>query len=226
MEARRLVLLVWALVTLVASMFASLLAPALARGEERSTRAAAVGAPLPELTTLTESASAADSAEPPEPAPFSPPPWLTPPDAAPGAVVSSEETAAKDPAVDRIARAFDLDAVTVKESTRAEIDDVAIASDIRGPNHPDSDASVDVQLASATALPRLDPRLIALRKEVEQLAEQSRSVVDLTEVIRRCGGEHRSFPDTRNQRALATVVSWAYNRRGEMHAERGDDRTA
>ena len=165
--------------------------------------AESVGQPLPALPSAvskstTTSAEITDAPAPQEPAPLALPPWL----------VTPEPTAK----ADDIAAAFDIRDIQI---------------DIPDPN---AQVATDVQLASATS--RVDDtRTAAILATAEKLASDARSMGDLNDLIELCAGTgtlgvgSQPSPAIRNPK-VARVLAWAFNRRGEMRAEQGDDRTA
>lgn len=85
----------------------------------------------------------------------------------------------------------------------------------------------DDQLQQASTNPT-SPRgqhLLTLYAEAERMAGRGRSATDLTDLIERCeqAGEKLKLADDAQ---LTRLTSWAYNRRGELHAAAGQPRQA
>jgi len=162
-----------------------------------------VGQPLPALSKSTTTSAIVTDQEPPreppqEPEPLALPTWL----------VSPEPTAK----ADDIAAAFDLRNVTI---------DVP---------QPASATPEGVRRASAQSHVR-DAQTATLLASAEKLASEARTMGDVNDLIELCTGsstlgvDSSSLPAARNP-AVAGVLAWAYNRRGELHTEQGDPRTA
>ncbi|TWT85491.1 photosystem I assembly protein Ycf3 [Posidoniimonas polymericola] len=79
-----------------------------------------------------------------------------------------------------------------------------------------------------TSLEPESPRrqqLLALYNEAERMAGRGRSAADLTDLIERCElAAERLGPDDSPE--LTRLTSWAYNRRGELHAAANQPRDA
>lgn len=90
-----------------------------------------------------------------------------------------------------------------------------------------------VQQASTAPVAERDGQLLSLFAEAERMAGRPRTVGDLTDLIERCervavAERERASEedDDRGARAVDRLASWAYNRRGELHIEAGDPRSA
>lgn len=138
------------------------------------------------------------SEEPPEPASLKLPRWLVPAEIA-------------NPA-GRVVAAFELDPA----------ESPAVLPAGHGPV-PKPTKSKAVQLASAEHLlagpPAAGVRRSTERAHAQKLATEANSLGDVNDLIEFCTAN--SHPEV-----LQDIAAWAYNRRGELHSEAGDERRA
>ncbi|MEN1678000.1 MAG: tetratricopeptide repeat protein [Planctomycetota bacterium] len=156
-----------------------------------------VGAPLPSLTRGPK--------QPPQPVAPAPPRLLVP-----RALPPTQTDHGTD---DALARAFDVEGLSLAMTPRPANDGVVFVSDAA------------VRLASAESAV-LAPELAQTLAEVEELAGRATAIGDLNDVIERCRAPGRSDKYKVRHSRLAKAASWAFNRRGEVRSDRGEEHAA